>query len=334
MDYKISVIVPVYNVENYLSQCLESIINQTLKDIEIICINDGSTDLSKEILEKFQKEDKRIILVSKSNGGYGSACNTGLSLARGEYISIVEPDDYIDKNMLKDLYNLAKKNNTDIVKSAFYEYKDDINTVSKINWSKEYKMPQGVFKINDCTQLVYFHPSIWSCIYKKAFLDKNNIRFVEAKGAGWADNPFQVETLCLAKRIFYTDNAYYYYRLTNPASSSNIVNIKNPFDRSDEIHEFLNKNKISDNNFYAHLYKREISYIDIILGGITPELFDFASEKINRMVKRMNKDILYKSNFVNEYEKSVYESCLSKTGISKLMKSIQEQKRNAVIVNA
>ena len=100
MDYKISVIVPVYNVENYLSQCMESIINQTLKDIEIICINDGSTDLSKEILEKFQKEDKRIILVSKSNGGYGSACNTGLSLARGEYISIVEPDDYIDKNML------------------------------------------------------------------------------------------------------------------------------------------------------------------------------------------------------------------------------------------
>ncbi len=330
MTCKISVIVPVYNVENYISQCIESIINQTLKDIEIICIN----DLSKEILEKFQKEDERIIIVNKCNGGYGSSCNAGLNLAKGEYVCIVESDDYIDKNMLQDLYNIAKKNDTDIVKSAYYEFKDDNNTVTKINWSQEYKMPVGVFEISDCTQLVYFHPSIWSCIYKKSFLDRNNIRFVEAKGAGWADNPFQIQTLCLAKRIFYTDNAYYYYRLTNPASSSNIVNIKNPFDRSDEVHEFLDKNKISDKNLYAHLYKREMSYIDIVLGGISPELFDIACEKINQMVKRMNKEILYNNKFVNDYEKSVYESCLSKTGISKLMQRIQEQKRNHVVVGA
>lgn len=333
MDYKISVIIPVYNVEKYLAQCIESIINQTLKDIEIICINDGSTDLSKDILLKYKKQDERIIIIDKANGGYGSACNTGLRLARGKYISIIESDDFIDKNMFEDLYNIAIKYKTDIVKSAYYEYKDNTNTASKINWSKDYKMPQGVFKICDCTQLIYFHPSIWSCIYKKSFLDKNKIRFIEAKGAGWVDNPFQIQTLCLAKKIFYTDKAYYYYRLTNPNSSSNIVNIKNPFDRSDEIHKFLNEKKIEDKNLYAHLYKREMSYIDIILKGITSDLFDLAADKIFKMAKRMNKEVILNSKYVNDYEKSVYESCLSKTGILKLMKRLQEEKRNAVIVH-
>lgn len=333
MIYKVSVIVPVYNVQNYLTQCLESILNQTLKDIEIICINDGSTDSSTEILNNFQKEDERVIVVNKSNGGYGSSCNMGLRLARGEYISIVESDDYIDKNMLEDLYNLAKKNNTDVVKSAYYEYRDDEKDISKINWSEQYNMPQGVFKIADCTQLVYFHPSIWSCIYRKSFLDKNNIRFVEAKGAGWADNPFQIQTLCLAQRIIYTDNAYYYYRLTNPTSSSNIVNIKNPFDRSDEVHEFLTSNKINDKNLYAHLYKREMSYIHIVLSGITSDLFDFACRKISEMIHRMNKEVLYSSKFVNDYEKYVYESCKSKSGIAELMKKIQQQNKTASVVN-
>lgn len=335
MSYKISVIVPVYNVEKYLSQCIESILNQTLEDIEIICINDGATDSSKEILESFQQKDSRVIVVNKSNGGYGASCNTGLRLARGEYISIVESDDFLDKNMFEDLYKLAKKNKADIVKSAYWEYKDnDKESVSKINWSKQYKMPQKVFEIKGCPQLLYFHPSIWSCIYNKSFLDKNNIRFIEAKGAGWADNPFQIQTLCLAKRIVYTDNAYYYYRLTNPTSSSNIVSIQNPFNRSDEVHEFLNKNKINDENLFAHLYKREMSYIHIVLAGITSELFDFASEKIHDMVLRMNRKVLYSNKYVTDYEKYVYESCLTKDGIETLMKEIQEKNKNAATVSA
>lgn len=333
MGHKISVIVPVYNVENYLSQCLESILNQTLTDIEIICINDGSTDSSAEILKEFQKEDERVFVLNKTNSGYGSSCNAGLRLSRGEYISIIESDDYIDKNMLDDLYNLAKEHNADVVKSSYYEYEDINNTVSKINWSEEYNMPKDAFKIADCTQLVYFHPSIWSCIYKKSFLDKNSIRFVEAKGAGWADNPFQMQTLCLAQKILYTDNAYYYYRLTNPSSSSNIVNIKNPFDRSDEVHEFLMKHKIRDKNLFAHLYKREISYIHTVLAGVSAELFDFACKKIDDMIRRMDRKILFSNKYVNDYEKSFYEDCKSKEGIKTLMKRIQKEDENPIIVN-
>ncbi len=338
MDYKISVIIPVYNVEQYIAQCLESILNQSLKEIEIICINDGSKDTSKTILEEYQKKDNRIVIINKSNAGYGAACNSGLRLARGKYISIIESDDFIDKDMFKELFNLAEENNTDIVKSAYYEYieeeQEQISKIVKINWSEQYNMPKEVFEIADCTQLVYFHPSIWSCIYKKEFLDKNNIHFVEAQGAGWVDNPFQIQTLCSAKRILYTDKAYYYYRLNNPSSSSNIVDIYNPFDRSDEVHYFLEANNFDDKNLLAHLYKREMSYIHIVLSGIEDNLLDLASEKISKMVERMDKNIIYENEYINDYEKWVYESCLSKEGLKTLMEHIKNNnnRNHSVIV--
>ncbi len=337
MSYKISVVVPVYNVEKYLKQCLDSILNQTLEDIEIICINDGSKDSSDEILENYRRQDKRVIVVNKQNGGYGAACNTGLRLARGEFISIVEPDDFIDSKMYEDMYTLAVKNNVDIVKSAFYEYRDGANqeeeTTTKINWNEIYNMPEKVFKIEDCSQLLYFHPSIWSCIYKREFLNKNNIRFVEATGAGWVDNPFQVQTLCLAESIYYTNNAYYYYRLTNPGSSSNIVNISNPFDRSDEVHSFLDSLKIKNKDLWAHLYKREFSYIHIVLCGINSDLFGFACEKIRDMILRMDENIIYNNELINDYEKNVFEKCHSESGIWSIMNKIKENGPNISVVN-
>ena len=116
----ISVIVPVYNVEKYLRECLESLICQTLEDIEIICINDGSTDSSLAILEEFAAKDARIKIINKENSGYGASMNAGLNAAAGEYIGIIESDDFADKKMFEDLYNLALKNDADIVKSDFY----------------------------------------------------------------------------------------------------------------------------------------------------------------------------------------------------------------------
>ena len=104
---KVSIIVPTYNVENYLRECMDSIVGQTLKDIEIICINDGSTDGSLEILKNYAAKDPRIIIVDKKNEGYGVGMNIGLERASGEYIGIVEPDDFVPDNMYEDLYNLS-----------------------------------------------------------------------------------------------------------------------------------------------------------------------------------------------------------------------------------
>ena len=124
---KVSIIIPTYNVEMYLVECMDSVVNQTLKDIEIICINDGSTDSSLEILKGYAEKDDRIIIVDKENGGYGIGMNIGLDKATGEYIGIVEPDDFVPLNMYEELYNKAVENDLDLVKADFYRFKRNNN---------------------------------------------------------------------------------------------------------------------------------------------------------------------------------------------------------------
>lgn len=118
----VSIIIPVYNVEKYLVKCLDSVLRQTLKNIEIICVDDGATDNCPVILEKYRRQDKRVKVVTQSNGGYGKAMNAGIAAASGEYIGIVEPDDFVLPNMFKTLYNTTKKNCCQIVKSDFFRF--------------------------------------------------------------------------------------------------------------------------------------------------------------------------------------------------------------------
>ena len=119
---KVSIIVPIYNVEQYLEECMDSIVGQTLEDLEIICVNDGSTDGSLDILKKYAAADDRIIIIDKENEGYGCAMNDGLDRATGDYVGIVEPDDYVDIHMYEDLYHIAEEKNLDIVKADFYRF--------------------------------------------------------------------------------------------------------------------------------------------------------------------------------------------------------------------
>ena len=126
MSIAVSVIVPIYNVEKFLKRCLDSIINQTLKDIEIICVNDGSTDGSAEILDQYKNLDNRIIVLNCKNQGPSVARNTGMKIARGEYVSFVDSDDWIDNDFLEKLYVAAKKHDAD----AACTY---INRVYKLN---------------------------------------------------------------------------------------------------------------------------------------------------------------------------------------------------------
>lgn len=122
---KISIIIPVYNVEKYLEQCLKSVINQTFKDIEIICINDGSTDNSLEILEAFQKQDERIKIINKQNEGQGIARNEGLKIAKGEYISFIDPDDWVEQGMYEFLYNKFLETNAQIIRFNYRSFDEE-----------------------------------------------------------------------------------------------------------------------------------------------------------------------------------------------------------------
>ena len=125
---KVSVVVPVYNVEQYLEEALRSLVRQTLHDIEIVVVNDGSTDGSLEIIRRFMENDSRIVLIDKENGGYGKAMNVGLDRAAGEYIGILEPDDYVPLDMYEDLYEAAHAHDLDLVKADFYRFTTDDET--------------------------------------------------------------------------------------------------------------------------------------------------------------------------------------------------------------
>ena len=303
---KVSVIVPIYGVEKFLRECVDSILNQTLKDIEIILIDDGGKDNCPQIIDKYAQKDERIVAIHKPNGGYGQTCNVGLGRATGEYVAIVEPDDYINCNMYEDLYNLAKKYDVDIVKSSFYEkYDTPTNkSIKEINWNKKHELPTGVFNIQECSLFLYFHPSIWSCIYKREFLEKHNIRFVEAKGAGWTDNPFQVQTMCLAEKIFYTPQAYYYWRKQNDNEAMDLKDKTIPLKRSQEIHKWLEENKIDNRSILSCLYKRELTYIDLILKGTEFKNRKESYEISKQILKLMNNaDVWYSKYITNKDRK-------------------------------
>lgn len=221
---KVSVVIPVCNVEAYLSKCLQSVVNQTLKDIEIICVNDGSTDGSLAILQSFARKDRRIRIIDKQNSGYGNSMNIGMASAKGEYIGIVESDDFIAKEMFEDLYKLSRRGTVDLIKGNFYDYYEEEDGTSRKVLNQERSMipdSEEPFTLEQDAQISWGHPSVWSAIYRRQFLKERNITFLEVKGGGWVDNPFFYETLCRAESIIWTSKPYYYYRKTNPQSSSN-----------------------------------------------------------------------------------------------------------------
>ncbi len=219
---KVSVIIPTYNVEPYLVECMESITNQTLEDIEIICINDGSTDGSLAILKSYAEKDDRIILVDKENGGYGIGMNIGLEKATGEYIGILEPDDFVPVNMFGDLYKIAKANDLDFVKADFYRFERASNgdmflTYNHLDRTNTYY--NKVFNPSKTPEAIRFIMNTWSGIYKKSFLDKYNIRHNETPGASFQDNGFWFQTFAFAERGMIIDKPYYMNRRDNPNSS-------------------------------------------------------------------------------------------------------------------
>lgn len=216
---KISVIVPVYNVENYLEKCIDSICAQSLRDIEIICVDDGSVDNSGEILDKAASKDRRVKVIHKKNAGYGAAMNVGLDLATGEYIGIVESDDYIRPEMFETLYKAAVENDLDMVKSDAYYWIEKEDFLSRIHTKGVDTYYDRVLDELDRNYFFEFYMNIWTGIYKTTFLHDHFIRFHESPGASYQDNGFWLLTCIYAKRAMWLNKAFYYYRQDNPMAS-------------------------------------------------------------------------------------------------------------------
>ena len=174
---KVSVIIPVYNVEEYLRECLDSVVNQTLKEIEIICVDDGSTDNSLEILKEYTKKDNRITVITQQNLHAGVARNAGLAVARGEYLSFLDSDDFFELNMLEDMYNKGKNENIDIIICG-----NDLFDTKEKTYKKQIINPKWINKIVNFEDLkdelfIVTRPIAWNKIIKRKLIVENKLEY-------------------------------------------------------------------------------------------------------------------------------------------------------------
>ncbi|MBR3654604.1 MAG: glycosyltransferase family 2 protein [Elusimicrobia bacterium] len=256
--YKVSVIIPIYNVEPYLRQCLDSVCNQTFKDIEIICINDCSTDNSLKILEEYQKKDNRIVLVDLTeNKGVGIARDIGIKSAKSKYVTFIDPDDWIKTNYVEVLYNTIKRNDTDFVGADFYLYKDgtivdkatNINLVFDKILTKENIRRKYLQQLNNLSICL-----VWAKIYKKDFLISNNISFEIRK---LEDNFFMWQVLIKAKSFMLIKDKLLYHRFARPGSSEISYTVDN------RLYLFKKLYSLSQQDYYRNYLKDFYTYISI-----------------------------------------------------------------------
>lgn len=213
---KISIIVPIYNAQEFLRKCLDSLVSQSLKDIEMVLVNDGSTDSSLKIVEEYAKKDKRIRILNKKNTGYGDSVNKGIMMAKGNYIGIVEPDDFCSNEMFEKLFDLAEKHKADIARGNYYYFsKDETRKMEPLYM----KSKGGIIRPLRDYGVFYEPPAIWSAIYRRDYLKKNEIDFLNTPGASYQDAGFHFKTLACANCIIYSNEPLYYYRIDNPNSS-------------------------------------------------------------------------------------------------------------------
>ncbi|WP_051200750.1 glycosyltransferase [Butyrivibrio sp. XPD2002] len=214
----ISIIVPIYNVEGYLYECLTSLKNQSFfTSIEFICINDGSTDNSNNILREYEADD-RFVVMDKVNEGYGKTMNRGLNMARGKYIGFLESDDFADSDAYKKLYDAIEETGADFVKGNFRTLIN--NTVREESLYRD-DLYDKVINPKAYPEFLYEYTAIWSGLYRRDFLISNNIRFNETPGASYQDTSFLFQVWFHAKKIFLIKDSLINYRRDNECSSVN-----------------------------------------------------------------------------------------------------------------
>lgn len=241
---KVSIIVPIYNVEGYIEKCLETLVNQTLKDIQIILVNDGSKDRSIEVVKKFLKEyPEKITYLEKENGGLSDARNYAIPHAKGEYIAFLDADDYVEKNMYEEMYKVAQKENSDMVECDFYwEYPKKIKTDVGQIYNDKKEMLEKIRVV------------AWNKLIKREVLEKTGILF--PKGYRYEDVEFTYKLVPYLNKVSFVKKPFIHY-VQREGSISNVQNerTKEIFDVLDHVIEYYKKNSIYDE------YKDVLEYV-------------------------------------------------------------------------
>lgn len=256
-DVKVSIIIPVYNVQKYLSQCLDSVTNQTLKEIQIICVNDGSTDASSDILEEYTQKDDRILVINQENFGPAVARKTGLKHSNGEYIEFVDADDWLELDALEKTYNNAVSNNSDLVLFPIcrYDHRENKYFQSGLSVQNYFDDPtidynNFTFKIKDIKPfLLNSSFSVWFKLYKADFI-KGYDDFYFPRHMNFEDVPLHVQIMIRAPKISFCPGKIYNYRTSNPDSLTNSVFVKEKifdiFDVTDHVEKILIENDLRE----------------------------------------------------------------------------------------
>ena len=276
---QISIIIPVYNVAQYLRKCLDSVIAQTFVNWECVCIDDGSTDGSGDILDEYAINDDRFKVMHKKNAGYSSAMNCGIDRIRGEWFGIVEPDDWIERDMYECLLSSVSED-VDVVKGNFVSFHADTQEVRHETWRSK-----------DRFGLMSQHPSVWTCLYRTKFIRDKKIFFLHVPGAAWTDNLFMYQTLVLARGVKYVDRIVYHYLVKSWEYIDCCSNFRIPLDRIREIIEWASTLDGVDCRVWQSLQRRTLSYISTAYAKARrSELIDYR-RRVRRIAKVIPRDI-------------------------------------------
>ncbi len=323
---KISIIAPVYNCENYLEESIGSILNQTFRDIEVICIDDGSSDNSLNILNKIASEDSRLKVSSQENQGPSTIRNYGLKKAAGDYLYFFDADDFLVEDALEKTYSNATQNDSDIVMFKFDMYRDN-RFIEHSSSHIEKQFPNVDF--NDFTFNCYDYRicafrgsfSPWIKLYKKEFLDKHEC-FEFPVNLNHGDVPFHVMTFLKASKISYVPEYMYHYRMDNPSSITNNRLVK--YDHIFKIIKIVEDFLVSEGLFEE--FKKEFDYFKVNrityeISGRNDEYLHLAKEELSKI--DLNNDLLSKnalfkaksilnSNSINDYNYKIKIHILKK----------------------
>lgn len=257
---KVSVIIPVYNVEEYLEECLDSIVNQTLNNIEIICINDGSTDNSLKILEKYESTDDRIKVYNQENRGQGATRNNGLKYSSGEYIYFMDSDDILEPTALEELFTISNEKDLDLVIFKLINFDDGTNN----KYTSKYYEMEHIEKIvgDDVFNYEVLGDEVFTVavsspgkLFKKSLIQ--DLRFPE--GYIFEDNVFFTEAIFKAKRVYFYKKHLYYRRIReNSTTTSHNESFMDCIPMFNMINDFMRDNGIFD-DFKTPLYNRKIN---------------------------------------------------------------------------
>jgi glycosyltransferase involved in cell wall biosynthesis len=313
---KVSVIIPVYNAEKYLRKCLDSVVNQTLRDIEIICVNDGSTDGSFATLEEYAKKDSRIVIINQNNGGLSCARNSGLGITKAEYITFIDSDDWVELNMCEIFYNTIEKKNVDIVIGAVNVIKDDSSdelVEKRANTATQYydslNIPRGKYKFGG--RFMDFRASAWGKLYKKSIIDKHNFRFPD--GLINEDEEWFWYYFSAVKTLYFFDERFYNRLMCADSIMHNLEGRKEKiFDLiyvMENIYDYLAKNKLyaKYKQEYINYFIRQSSNIKIRCDGD-----DYYIREVTLKLKRLETkihlraDLLKKSRLTTRFLEKIF----------------------------